>query len=879
MSESQQHQPSGIVTFVFSDIEGSTRLLKRLGDGYPDVLERQRALLRAAWRACGGYEVDTEGDSFFVAFPSASDAVRACAEGQRLLGAEPWPTGGVVRVRMGVHSGAATIRNGDYVALAIHQAKRVQDAAHGGQVLISEDAAAGCEAVPGLSFLPAGRFHLRDFDQPVRLLQLAGPGLETAFPAVRALPAEGHNLVRPQNPFVDRETEFATLRTAVRPGRLVTVVGPGGVGKTRLATEAGIELAGDWADGVWSVDLAKVDNANLVPDAIAAAVGAGSGEPSRWEDLLSYMASRNALLILDSVEAHVDLCAQLLPRLLQRCASVGALATSREPLHVAGEDIVAVGPLAVPSEAATPDDAQRCASVQLFVDRAAAARPGFELGPGTLEAIAGSCRRLDGLPLAIEIAAARTAVLNPSAILSGLDDMHHLLRSSDRSLPERQRTMQALLDWSYRLLTADEQAALRRLSVFGGGFSIATASAAVGDGQLPADDVPELVWSLVDHSLLVADLTANATRYRFLEPVRQYSRRLLNDAFETGAVAHRLGGWYLGHLGPWRATDRAWMGDVHLELDNLRSLIPLLAPDEAEHAQQLACLLGRYFDATNSYRAGIDELSRFAAELLAETPGRVALLTQLAQLHLRIGEVDTARTMLAEANELSVRVGRAPWDDEGLARAMGEAAMRAGDWPAAALIAEQALAAELSPRARARMWNLLGLSRAAEGDLPGALAAFEQELAGYRAAGDEVFLAGAEGNVAEAGLRLGDTGTAARHQHSCLELAIALGQTTLVAYSLIVAAQLAAARDDVETAVRLHAKATAMLDETGQRLYDVDVRAGEQLLRDCRRHLDDREFQDAVDAGIALDEPASIRLAEKVFSTAGRLPVERGAIV
>lgn len=865
MTKSAQDPPSGIVTFVFSDIEGSTRLLKRLGTRYPDVLERHRALLRSAWQAYGGYEVSTEGDSFFVAFARTEDAVRACAEGQRLLAAEPWPEDGRVRVRMGIHAGLAAPHNGDYVALAVHQAARVIAAAHGGQILVSEDAAENCEAIPGLSFLSAGRYRLRDFEQPVRLAQVAGAGLESSFPGVRALPEEGHNLVRPPNSFVGRELELANLQTRLGPGRLVTIVGPGGVGKTRLATEIGVQVAEKWPDGVWEVDLGKVDDAKLILDAISAAVAMATGEKNRPVDPWSYLGSRRALLILESAEAHIEACAGLVPELLRRCAGLGVLATSREPLRVGGEDVLALGPLPVPTATSELLEAERSPAVRLFLDRATAARPGLDADVTGLGPIVGICRRLDGLPLALEIAAARTAVLDPTAILTGLDDMFHLLRSNDRSLPERQRTLQGLLDWSYRLLEPDEQVAFRRLALFGGGFSIASAAAAVGDEHLSADDVPELVWSLVDQSLLSADLAANATRYRFLEPVRQYAKRLLDEAPETAVVAERLGSWYLQQLGPWRPADRGWMGEVQLDLDNLRSLIPLLATAHPGVAQELACLLGRYFDAAHAFRRGVAELTHFAAELRAESPSRVALLTTLAHLHLRVGDVPAARDALTEGSALSDRVGLAAWDDAGLARTTGEVAMRTGDWATAASIAENALRSELSARGRARMWNLLGLAKRSSEDLPGALSAFERERVEHLAAGHEAFVAGADGNLAEIALRLGDTAAAARHQHRCLELAIALGQPALVAYSLIVAARLAAQSGDWPVAARLHAKSVAMLAQTAQRLYDEDLAASQELAVSARAALGEDEFSAASRDGQALDAPSAAALAERVL--------------
>ncbi|MGI8926206.1 MAG: adenylate/guanylate cyclase domain-containing protein [Tepidiformaceae bacterium] len=882
MKRGERRLPSGIVTFVFSDIEGSTRLFKRLGDRYPELLDRHRTLLRSAWKSYGGEEVNTEGDGSFVAFADTTSALQACAQGQRLIRAEPWAEG-IVRVRMGVHSGLAAPHNNDYVALAVHQAARFMKAAHGAQVLVSAEAAALAAPTADLTLTPLGRFRLPDFDEPVRIFQLAAPLLEEQFPAIRALPAEGHNLVRPPNTFVGRDDEVATVLSRLGPGRAVTIVGPGGVGKTRLATEVGVRVADAWPDGVWAVDLAMVEDAALIADGIGDAVGArafANGAPGadRWDEVLDHLRLRRALVLLDNAEVHVERCARLVAELVHACPGVGILTTSREPLRVAGEDIVRLGPLPLPGPLPGSVELGSAPAMRLFVDRARTARPGLDLEGSTLAAIAAICRRLDGLPLAIEIAAARTAVLDPPAILAGLNDMFRMLRSRDRSLPERQRTMQALLDWSYRLLDVDEQAALRRLAVFSGGFSKEAAMAAVGDGRPAAGDVPELVWSLVDRSLLGADLTANDTRYRFLETVRHYARLLLDDASETGPVALRLSAWFLERLGPWRSADRAWIGDLSLELDNLRTVIPLVAPHDPAAAQQLACSVGRYRDAVHAFRLGIDEVSRFVAELQIETPSRVALLTTLADLWLRIGDVDNARVVLGEAEDLRRRVGPAPWDDAGVERTTGEIATRTGDLQRAAAIASEALGRSLSPRGRARMWDLLGLAKSASGDLRGAFDAFGQERAELVASGHEASLAGAEGNLAEIALRLGDTAMAAHHQRACLELALALGQPVLLAYSLIVAARLAAASGDWPTATRLQARAGAMLNETGWRLYDDDLRASEQWLADAREHLGGQGFDAAVRDGTAMDAPAAAASADEVLrAAAGVIAARAGA--
>lgn len=869
--------PSGVVTFVFTDIEGSTRLFRRLGDAYPPVLERHNDLLRKAWVEHGGYEVNTEGEGFFVAFSSASDAVTACVRAQRLLAAERWPEGADVRVRMGVHTGLAAPRNGDYVAFAVHQASRVVGAAHGEQIIVSPDARDAAGAVPSVMFSSLGRYRVRDFDAPVELHQVTAPGLRSTFPAVRATPAQGHNLTVPANTFVGREHEIADLVSKLGPGGLVSVVGPAGVGKTRLAYEVGRLGAGSWTDGVWGVDLAAVADSRQVEEAIASAIGVPVRGEDRWEEVTDFLRDRNALIVLDSTEVHVEACASLVPGLLAHAPSVGVLTTGREALRVPGEVVVPLNPLPTPAR----NDAAEAASspaVRLFLDRAQAAQPSFHPDPEAMRSVVGICRRLDGLPLAIEIAAARTGVLDPASILAGLEDTQAMLRSHDRSLPARHRTIRSLFDWSHRLLSPDEQAAFRRLSVFGGGFTIEAARVAVADDQLSSDDVPELVWSLTEKSLVAVDLAAGRTRYRFLRVVRQYGRVHLDEAGETTQVAVRLSRWFLERLGPGRPADRAWIGDVGLEADNVRRLIPLAAREDEELAQQLACLVGRFLDAAQTSRTGIDSMVNWAATLVMPTPSRVSLLTTLAQLHLRFGDVEAASRVLREAGELRARVGSPTWDEVGFERQMGELAIRSGDFVRAAELAGSALEGQLSPRGRARMWNLLGLARSALGDLPGAMAACEQERKEFKETGQEVFVAASEGNLAEIALRLGDHVTAAGHQRNCLDLALALGQPVLVAYSLLLASRLAAAGGGWSTAATLAAKGAAMLDETGQILYDDDRRAQDELMGTARERLGLEGFAAALESGRSLDTPSAVSLAGVLLDSvakngAGPVPV------
>ncbi len=607
--------PSGFVTFVLTDIEGSTRLLKRLPDLAPDLFDRHDEILRSAWRDTGGHEVSTEGDSFFVAFADTGDALAACSLAQARLATEPWPDGERVNVRMGVHAGIAAQRGDNYIALAIHQAARVSSAAHGGQVLVSETAARRGQPPPDGRLVSLGKFRLRDFDEPELLYRLDTTGVEANELPIRATPAEGHNLVKQPTTFMGREADVASIIPLLSPGRTVTLTGPGGVGKTRLATEVGLAVGDDWPDGVWIVELADVGDSALIADTMAEAIGAGAGDSSpRWDDVIGHLVDRRALVILDNTEHHLEACANAVFDLITRCAQVGVLATGREPLKIPGETIYRVAPLGLPAtDDCDPARIEQTPAVQLFCDRARRAHPGFQLDADSARDVASICARLDGLPLALEIAGARVGVLSTSGMLAGLNDRFQLLKSQDRTLPERQRTMEGLLDWSYRLLADHEQAALRRLAVFGGSFSIDAASFTLAADEISPDNVPELVWALVDKSLVVADLSDSETRYRLHESARDYAHRLLDQLGETEATASRLATWLLDSVAPWLTTDRGWIGRVGVELANMRGLVGLLATTEPEIAQQLACSIGLYHHSLQSFTTAIDELTRAAA--------------------------------------------------------------------------------------------------------------------------------------------------------------------------------------------------------------------------------------------------------------------------
>jgi predicted ATPase/class 3 adenylate cyclase len=854
--------PAGLLTCLFTDIEGSTRLLRELGPGFDDLLVRHNEVLRAAWREHRGYEVKTLGDAFMVVFGSASDAVAAAVAAQRELAAVAWPTELPVRVRIGMHTGYARPVDGDYTALVIHQAARVVGAARAGQVLLTEDTAAELErsGLPGdVQVRPLGRFRVRDFDAPIALHAATGPGVLPVGEPPRVRPADGHNLVRPPTSLIGRHDDLTRLRELLADVGLVSLVGPGGVGKTRLATEAALEVAPNWEDGAWFVDLAPVVDAALVGDAIGAAVGAPTAPGAeRWPEVLDHMAPRRLLVVLDNCEHLSDGCAHAAGEIIAACPRVAILATSRGPLGLRGERVHRLAPLATGGADA--------AAVQLFLDRSGGR------AQTDRDVIAELCAELDGLPLAIELAAARTTAVPAAEILRHVRRSPTSLRSADPTLPERHRSLGRLLDWGWELLPVEARTVLGRLSVFAGGFSVDAAEVVGAGGDVAAADVPELLWELIDTSLVRLEDAAGATRYRLLETVRAHAASRA-DAQDLADARRRLAAMLLDRVGPERATRRSWVVDMELELDNVRGVATEVDDDAA--AQALAWSIGRYHDAKDRFRVGIGEVSRFLASRPVPGPDRVALLTLLADLHLRLGELDRAEAVLEGAARLAESAGCPEWDDAGIARARGDLALRRDDAAGALAEARRGLVGRRSLRSRARLFNLLAIASAALGDAEAAAEACAEELRAATAAGIDTFLATTHANLAEAYLTLGRRALAAEHQRISLGLAREQGQPVLVAFGLMIAARLV---PDARSAVVLQTKADELLAAADYALYEDDRRVRLALLEEAAERVGPEDFEAAVDAGRALVVDEAVDLAERVFTAVGSASeTEQGA--
>jgi predicted ATPase/class 3 adenylate cyclase len=653
--------PSGTVTLLFSDIEGSTLLLRRLGPGYAGTLAAHRRILRAAWTAHGGAEQGTAGDSFFVVFGTAAEAVSAAVEAQRELAEFPWPDDEVVRVRIGIHTGTPSTDDDDYVGMDVHRGARIAAVAHGGQIVISDPTAhlLASGAPAGVTLRDLGVHQLKDLPEPERLYQVEADGLPARFPPLRSLGA-ATRLPMPGTALVGRGAELARLTDLVTAGatRLVTLTGTGGAGKTRLALEVARGAINAFPDGVHFIPLADVQTAEQMWDALATTLDVPPGSTH----VLARLAGLRALLVVDNLEQLTG-ADRVVEQILQDTARAVLVATSRRPLHVAGEHEYPVSPLGMPSDDGLTA-AQGSPAVQLFVQRARLVRPDFALTAGNVADVVALCRRLDGLPLAIEITAARVKVLSPHALVARLDTALDLA-TAVRDVADRQRTIRAAISWSYDLLTPELQAVFARLGVFDGGADLPAVSAVLDDGSDPgirdrtSADPLDLVAPLVDASLVtVTENHDGEPRLEMLETLRAFAldRLAAQGALETTRAAHAR-----HFLGVVESTiheldgDRFWQAreELDAEQDNIRAALrwSLESEPEADHdsdrsdlALRLSARLCEYWDVGTKYVEARQWLERVVAQAGPARSAELGVcLSYLARCLNVLGEPEAAR--------------------------------------------------------------------------------------------------------------------------------------------------------------------------------------------------------------------------------------------
>jgi predicted ATPase/class 3 adenylate cyclase len=625
--------PTGTVTFLFSDIEGSTRLMQEIGDRYPALLAEHAAIIRAAVAEGGGVEIGTEGDSFFVVFRSPGGAVRAAVAAQRGLAAHDWSPDPQIRVRMGLHTGEGRLGGDSYAGLDVNRAARIEAAGHGGQILLSE-ATRGLvqgELPEGVTLRDLGEHRLKDIVQSVRLYDLAIDSLPSDFPSPRTLEARPNNLPIQLTSFVGREEQVAEIRGLLEATRLLTMTGPGGTGKSRLALQVAGELLSEFRDGATFVDLSSVVDPALVPSAMAQALRVPEAvDRPILEAVKDHLRDRELLLVVDNFEQVAD-AAPVLEEVLAAAPRVKALVTSRVVLSLRGEHEYAVPPLEPPDLENLPDLVTLCGydAVRLFIERARAVQPRFQVTEENAPALAEITARLDGLPLAIELAATRIKVLTPEQMLPRLQQRLSILTTGPRTLPERQRTLRGAIAWSHDLLDAAERPLFARLSVFTGGWTLQAAEEVCEPESLDLDALTGLT-SLVDKSLIRRNDPNGDPRFSMLETIREFGLEQLVAEEDGEAVRARHAAYYLDlavqaepHLTG--ADQNVWLDRCDVEHANIRAALRhAIDTGDAERAQAAAGALWRFWQQ----RGHLAEGRRWFEEILAMPSGQEASVSR-----------------------------------------------------------------------------------------------------------------------------------------------------------------------------------------------------------------------------------------------------------
>jgi predicted ATPase/class 3 adenylate cyclase len=646
--------PSGTVTFLFTDVEGSTRLWESAASAMGTAIERHDELLRSAVEGHGGYVFSTGGDGFAVAFARARDAVAAAVDAQSALAAEPWPEEAVILVRMGLHTGEVEERGGDYFGTAVNQAARLMGLAHGGQVVCSAVTAGLVSDTlpPEVKLIDLGDHLLRDLSRRERVFQVEAPGLGAEFPPLRSPDVLPGNLPVQPTSFVGRTDEVRDLSEALGRAHLVTVTGVGGVGKTRLAVQVAADLLPAFADGAWLCELAAAGDADTLAQVVASTLGVAQRAGRSLErSIVEFLRPSSLLLVLDNCEHLLDASGRLAAGILADCPEVRVLATSREALAVPGEQVWPLRSLDLPGPGSGLEAVTASASVRLFFERAASARPGFALSETNVAAVVEICQRLDGIPLAIELAAARVAAMTPAEIAGLLGERFRLLTGGRRTVVERHQTLRAVVDWSYGLLSETERVVFDRLAVFSGGFTLTAARAVVTGNGVEAWDVVDAVAGLVAKSMVVAEPRWDEhTRYQLLETLRQYGRDRLDEHGDTDRWRRRHAQYFAAFAAKvgrgLRGRDElAWRERMMDDLDNLRSAVVWGLDTGIEEDQQTAVAIVAWLAYESATRStGIGRWAEQAVRTVERsTPGyRNAVLGAAANAALSRGDLDAS---------------------------------------------------------------------------------------------------------------------------------------------------------------------------------------------------------------------------------------------
>ncbi len=873
--------PSGTITFLFTDIEGSTNLWKQYPDAMPTCLVEHEILLRRAIEANNGAVFKTVGDGLCAAFATPREALKAALSAQTALCAHAWGETGALRVRMGLHTGTAQERDNDYFGPNLSRVARLVALACGGQILLSQ---ATYELVrdglpDGMNLMFLGTHRLKDLQHPEHVYQLLHPDLPSDFPPLQSLDALPNNLPQQMTSFIGREQQLREVEELLGKTRLLTLTGSGGTGKTRFSLQVGAEVLEHYADGVWLVELASLSDPLLVPQAVAAVLNVcEEAGRSLLATLTATLKSKTLLLILDNCEHLIHACAQFADTLLKQCPHLRILASSREGLGITGEvtyyvpSLTRLDPRQLPSGQNRVSALTECESVQLFIERATALQSHFTITEANAPAVAEICYRLDGIPLAIELAAARIKVLSVEQIASRLEDCFRLLTGGSRTALPRQQTLRALIDWSYDLLNDQEKALLGRLSVFAGGWTLEACEQVATGEDMEAWDTLDLLSALVDKSLVVCEESRGESRYRLLETIRQYASEKLLASGQSNFARKRHRDYYLALAEDARpklrgASQTAALSQLEAEMDNLRAALNFCC-EEAESAEiglRFAGALWRLF-LIRGYRGEIRAvlnalLNRPDAQF--PTLARADALTGAGNLAHLQGEMEQARLFHEECLEIQRALG----DKQGIAVALcnlGLLAQEQGDPGRAHSLQEESLALHREmgdKQGIARALGHLGLLAQDVNNHELARALHEESLALRRELEDSHGIAITLGNLGLTALQQSDGDSAYVCLVECLTLCRSLEEKFVTPYALEGFAGLAKMRQQPERATQLYGAATALREALGAPL---PARDGEEIARtliELRQMLGEETFEQVYATGRSLTLQQAIEYA------------------
>ena len=916
--------PSGTVTFLFTDIEGSTKLWQQFPNTMPGALARHHAILREAIEAHKGYVFQIIGDAFCAAFSTGQDGLEAALAAQRALHAASWDETGEIRVRMALHTGMADVRagehtSGEYVSgLTLSRAARLLSAGHGGQILLSLSTAELVRDTlhPETILRDLDAHRLKDLIRPEHIYQVVVPDLGSEFLPLKSLDAYPNNLPIQLTSFIGREHEMRRVKEILNGTRLFTLTGEGGCGKTRLVLQAAADLIDEFPDGVWFVELAPLNDPDLISQTVSSVLGLReAGGQSLMALLSDNLRTKTTLLILDNCEHLIEACAKFADTILHATSKVKLLATSREALGIAGETAYRVPSLSLPPHDFTSfqdiGSLTQYEAVRLFIDRVLAVQPDFSVTNMNANALVQICHRLDGIPLALELAAARVKSLSAEQIAARLDDRFRLLTGGSRTAVPRQQTLRAAIDWSYDLLTEEERVIMLRLSVFAGGWTLDAAQAVCSCDPVCADDVLDLLAHLVDRSLIVFEQRGSETRYRMLETIRQYSQ----DKFFESGEAERIRNQHLDFF--LKLTEEAlpelestqqmmWLNRLETEHENLRVALDWSQQSEGgiEAGLRLTEALGEFWSirghltegrervaAVLAHAQGLNQTAAFGKVLLcaadlayrqsdypaAQSYGEESLLTfqelgdklNISTTKSLLGWVSEEKGDYATAIQLqeeALALYRELKNDTNIAGALSNlawAVLRPGDYALARAYLEEALAIQRRIGDKGGMGFVLsGLGEIAlrEGKLEQASKLIEESLVLRHELGHKWGIGASLGTWAWIALRQGDWESAFVRLKESMQVRQEIGDRGGIAFCLERLAEVAIGKHETEKAARIFGAAQSMRASLRSKIDPVDKPEYERNLASLHAALGEGRIQHCVGRGAKDDPGAGCRL-------------------